>query len=240
MPRQALWRFIGDGTCTITATASSTDDYEGTRAQTSVTVIPAVVIPPVNLAPVVISTLGDHRLTTVGPAVTVDVSMAFSDPDADSLTYTATSNDNDVAAVSLSGSTATIRPLAAGWTAVAVTARDPGWPGCDADHPGNGQSGQSGAHYCWDDCRPDSDNRRPGRDTGHVKLLRGPGWRLADLCDSVDRQDGSESKTLRGRADNPACGSWDRRGHGRGSRSQRLDGDAVHTGYRGAGNGRLI
>ena len=116
---------IGDGTCTITATASSTDDYEGTRAQTSVTVIPAVAIPPVNLAPVVISTLGDHRLTTVGPAVTVDVSMAFSDPDADSLTYTATSNDNDVAAVSLSGSTATIRPLAAGWTAVAVTARDP-------------------------------------------------------------------------------------------------------------------
>ena len=116
---------IGDGTCTITATASSTDDYEGTRAQTSVTVIPAVAIPPVNLAPVVISTLGDHRLTTVGPAVTVDVSMAFSDPDADSLTYTATSNDSDVAAVSLSGSTATIRPLAAGWTAVAVTARDP-------------------------------------------------------------------------------------------------------------------
>ena len=89
------------------------------------TVIPAVAIPPVNLAPVVISTLGDHRLTTVGPAVTVDVSMAFSDPDADSLTYTATSNDSDVAAVSLSGSTATIRPLAAGWTAVAVTARDP-------------------------------------------------------------------------------------------------------------------
>ena len=116
---------IGDGTCTVTATASSTDDYEGARAQTSVTVIPAVAIPPVNLAPVVISTLGDHRLTTVGPAVTVDVSMAFSDPDADSLTYTATSNDNDVAAVSLSGSTATIRPLAAGWTAVAVTARDP-------------------------------------------------------------------------------------------------------------------
>ena len=116
---------IGDGTCTITATASSTDDYEGTRAQTSVAVIPAVAIPPVNLAPVVISTLGDHRLTTVGPAVTVDVSRAFSDPDADSLTYTATSNDNDVAAVSLSGSTATIRPLAAGWTAVAVTARDP-------------------------------------------------------------------------------------------------------------------
>ena len=116
---------IGDGTCTITATASSTDHYEGTRAQTSVTVSPAVAILPVNLAPVVVSTLGDHRLTTVGPAVTVDVSMAFSDPDGDTLIYAATSNDDDVAAVSLSGSTATIRPLAAGWTAVAVTARDP-------------------------------------------------------------------------------------------------------------------
>ena len=116
---------IGDGTCTITATATSTDDYEGARAQTSVIVSPEVAVSPINLAPVVTSTLGDHRLTTVGPAVTVDVSMAFSDPDADSLAYTATSNDSDVAAVSLSGSTATIRPLAAGWTAVTVTARDP-------------------------------------------------------------------------------------------------------------------
>ena len=116
---------IADGTCTITATASSTDDYEGARAQTSVTVSPAVALPPINLAPVAISTLGDHRLTTVGPAVTVDVSMAFKDPDGDSLTYTATSSDDDVAAVSVSGSTATIRPLAAGWAAVTVTAHDP-------------------------------------------------------------------------------------------------------------------
>ena len=116
---------IGDGTCTITATASSTDDYEGSKAQTSVIVSPALAIPPVNLAPVAISTLGDHRLTTVGPAVTVDVSLAFRDPDGDSLTYKVTSNDNDVAAVSVSGSTATIRPLAAGWVVVTVAARDP-------------------------------------------------------------------------------------------------------------------
>ena len=116
---------IADGTCTITATASSTDDYEGARAQTSVTVSPAVALPPINLAPVAISTLGDHRLTTVGPAVTVDVSMAFKDPDGDSLTYTATSSDDDVAAVSVSGRTAMIRPLAAGWAAVTVTAHDP-------------------------------------------------------------------------------------------------------------------
>ena len=116
---------IANGTCTITATASSTDDYEGARAQTSVTVSPAVALPPINLAPVAISTLGDHRLTTVGPAVTVDVSMAFEDPDGDSLSYTATSGDDDVAAVSVSGSTATIRPLAAGWAAVTVTASDP-------------------------------------------------------------------------------------------------------------------
>ena len=116
---------IANGTCTITATASSTDDYEGARAQTSVTVSPAVALPPINLAPVAISTLGDHRLTTVGPAVTVDVSMAFKDPDGDSLTYTATSSDDDVAAVSVSGRTAMIRPLAAGWAAVTVTAHDP-------------------------------------------------------------------------------------------------------------------
>ena len=116
---------IADGTCTITATASSTDDYGGARAQTSVTVSPAVALPPINLAPVAISTLGDHRLTTVGPAVTVDVSRAFEDPDGDSLSYTATSSDDDVAAVGVSGSTATIRPLAAGWAAVTVTASDP-------------------------------------------------------------------------------------------------------------------
>ena len=125
MPRQAALTIIGDGTCTITATASSTDAYEGAKAQTSVTVSPAVAIPPVNLAPVAISTLGDHRLTTVGPTVTVDVSEAFRDPDGDTLIYAATSNDDDVAAVSVSGGTATIRPLAAGWAAVTVTARDP-------------------------------------------------------------------------------------------------------------------
>ena len=116
---------IANGTCTITATASSTDDYEGARAQTSVTVSPAVALPPINLTPVAISTLGDHRLTTVGPAARVDVSRAFEDPDGDLLSYTATSSDDDVAAVSVSGSTATIRPLAAGWAAVTVTAHDP-------------------------------------------------------------------------------------------------------------------
>ena len=124
----------GLGTCAVTATASSTDDYEEATAQTSVTVSPAVAIPPINLAlvpsanlaPVAISTLGDHRLTTVGPALTLDVSLAFRDPDGDSLTYTATSSDDDVAAVSVSGGTTTIRPLAAGWASVTVTARDPG------------------------------------------------------------------------------------------------------------------
>ena len=123
----------GEGTCAITATASSTDDYEEAKTQTSVTVSPAVAIPPTNLAPVAtanlppvaISTLGDHRLTTVGPAVTVDVSTAFRDPDGDLLTYTARSSDRGVADVSASGSAVTIRPLAAGWASVRVTARDP-------------------------------------------------------------------------------------------------------------------
>ena len=115
---------IGAGTCTITATASSTDDYDGAKVQTTVIVSPAVAIPPINLAPVAISTLGDHRLTAAGPVATVEMSAAFRDPDGDVLTYTATSADDGVAAVSAAGSTVAIRPLAAGWTTVTVTARD--------------------------------------------------------------------------------------------------------------------
>ena len=50
----------------------------------------------------------------------------FIDPDDDVLTYTARSSRTDIVAVSVSGSTVTLTPVAAGTATVAVTARDPG------------------------------------------------------------------------------------------------------------------
>ena len=59
-------------------------------------------------------------------AVAVEVSGVFRDPDGDALSYAAVSSSPGVAAVSVSGSTATVTPVGEGRSAVAVTATDPG------------------------------------------------------------------------------------------------------------------
>ena len=61
-----------------------------------------------------------------GATGTIDASDYFTDPDGDMLTYTARSSDTGVARVSVSGSTVTIRGVAAGSATITITARDPG------------------------------------------------------------------------------------------------------------------
>ena len=81
-----------------------------------------------NRAPEVQRPIPDQTLTRTEGAATVDAADHFTDPDGDALTYTVSSTDSGVAAVSVSGSVVTLRPVAArtSTATVTVTAQDPG------------------------------------------------------------------------------------------------------------------
>ena len=81
-----------------------------------------------NRAPEVQRPIPDQTLTRTEGAATVDAADHFTDPDGDALTYTVSSTDSGVAAVSVSGSVVTLRPVAARTltATVTVTAQDPG------------------------------------------------------------------------------------------------------------------
>lgn len=64
-------------------------------------------------------------MTVDGPAVTVDVSGAFSDPDGDALTFTAATSNANVVTASAEASRISLIPVAEGGAAVTVTATDP-------------------------------------------------------------------------------------------------------------------
>lgn len=70
----------------------------------------------------------DQSLAGGGSAASLDVSGNFTDPDGDALTYTVWSTNSDAAAVSVSGSVVTMRPVATrtATTTVTVRAQDPG------------------------------------------------------------------------------------------------------------------
>ncbi len=83
--------------------------------------------PPVNRAPTAVGSISNMTLQVGGSSGTRSVSGKFSDPDNDTLTYTVNSPNPLIAAVSISGSTVTVAPVAAGSTGkIIVTARDPG------------------------------------------------------------------------------------------------------------------
>ena len=63
-------------------------------------------------------------LTLRDSAVTVDVSLYFSDPDGDPLTYSAQSADDAVTTVAIEGANLAIRPVGRGSTTVTITAQD--------------------------------------------------------------------------------------------------------------------
>ena len=83
--------------------------------------------PPPNRAPVAVGFITNVTLQEGGSSATRSVSGKFSDPDKDTLTYTVNSPNPSIVTVSISGSTVTITPVAAGTTGkIVVTARDPG------------------------------------------------------------------------------------------------------------------
>ena len=83
--------------------------------------------PPPNRVPTAVGYISDVTLQVGGSSATRSVSGKFSDPDGDTLTYSANDPDTSTVTVSISGSTVTIAPVAAGTTGkIVVTARDPG------------------------------------------------------------------------------------------------------------------
>ncbi len=83
--------------------------------------------PPVNRTPTAVGSISNVTLEVGGSSATRSVSGKFSDPDGDALTYSVNDPDTSIVTVSISGSTVTIAPVAAGTTGkIIVTARDPG------------------------------------------------------------------------------------------------------------------
>ena len=82
--------------------------------------------PAGNMPPVAVGTLPDRTLGIESGALTLDVAAAFEDPDGDPLTFAASSSQESVAEVVLSGSKATVTPLAEGTSTITVTATDEG------------------------------------------------------------------------------------------------------------------
>ena len=82
---------------------------------------------PPNRAPTTVGSISNVSLQVGGSSATRNVSGNFSDPDNDTLTYSVNSPSSSIATVSISGSTVTVTPVAAGTTGkIVVTARDPG------------------------------------------------------------------------------------------------------------------
>ena len=111
---------VNDGSTTVSLSASG-GGYDEVSASVSVSVVD-----PPNRAPVANPPIADVSVTA-GSSVTVGFGSNFSDPDGDTLTYSVTSGDTAIATVSgLSNSDATVDVdgVAAGTTAVTVTATD--------------------------------------------------------------------------------------------------------------------
>ncbi len=115
---QAVLLIIGDyrGTATVTVTAS--DGNGGTATDTFTVTVKA--------APVVASAIGDLTCLEAGATQEVSLSGVFRDADGDSLTIAAASSNTAAATVSVTSDYGklTVTGVAAGTTAITVTARD--------------------------------------------------------------------------------------------------------------------
>ena len=107
---------ISAGTATITVTAT---DPDATSAEQSF----QVTVP--NRAPELADTIPDQDLA-VGDSTVIELGVYFRDPDGDALTYTPETSDETVAAVSVSGTTLTVRAVAKGASTIKVMATDGG------------------------------------------------------------------------------------------------------------------
>ncbi len=107
------------GRVTITVTAS---DGAASVAQRFVATVHA----RPNQGPITVKDIPGRKFTVGDAAATFNLNDYFSDPEGATLAYVARSNRSGVAAASVTGSTLSITPKAAGSAAITLTATDPG------------------------------------------------------------------------------------------------------------------
>ncbi|GEM_PF-4880451 len=108
---------VAGGSAAITVTAN---DGKGGMVSTSFTVA-------VNRPPVVANAIPDQIITLGAPPFSGNLNApppVFSDPDGDALSYSASSSAPNIATATISGSTLTVTPVAAGSAIITVTASD--------------------------------------------------------------------------------------------------------------------
>ncbi len=112
-------RAVSAGRVTITVTASDGAASVGQRFVATVRARP-------NQGPVTVKDIPGRKFTVGDAAATFNLNDYFSDPEGAALAYVARSNRRGVAAASVTGSTLSITPKAAGSAAITLTATDPG------------------------------------------------------------------------------------------------------------------
>ena len=105
---------------TVRVSSGSGDRLKSAAQDISITVT------DVNETPEAVGSISEVTLNEDGNSDSVDASSYFADPDGDTLSYTASSSATSVATASVSDSSVTIAPVAAGGAIVTVTASDGG------------------------------------------------------------------------------------------------------------------
>ena len=111
-------RGVAAGSATVTVRAS-----DGTLDVSQTFTVTVAAIAPSNRAPRASRTLPARSLR-VGNSFSINLANYFSDPDGNDLTFAANSDDTDRASAGVSGSTLTVRAIAAGGADITVTADD--------------------------------------------------------------------------------------------------------------------